>query len=483
MGLSFDIAPTSDCGAQHGVVHAFEARQKDVLQYGNLSGPLDTHGFSVGLLCFDATDTPRPTYIVNPQHGDPSYTLHTTSTSIVIMSRDVADDELNHNPISVAFNTKESGKDASVELSPTLRAESGDPHAGGRSAVATQPEVTVRRLTPVECERLQGFPDNYTAIAYRGKTASQCPDGPRYKALGNSWAVPVVRWIGQRIDAQLKTLEEDTTMKLFAIKKTRKTGECAAMRCTDPSTRDCPFDELWQTSDTVELCDRHMTTASAYAETLTQGAAIVQSSPQLPSTWVQTAAQVVRKIQDSEQEATETLQALAEIRVDSHEDLECVNECLRDTKTRRNEIKASEDGVLAPVKQLLKQISDMTTPAKKAWEQVEGTLRGIVSAAALAEAERNRKLAQQAAEAHAEGSDAVALLGRMTTATDLQGTSVKIVWVAVVEDASKLPDAYIERRVNQQALKAYADSFEGREPSPLPGVSFVQDAALRVRSR
>ena len=57
----------------------------------------------------------------------------------------------------------------------------------------------VRRLTPRECERLQGFPDDYTAIPWRGKPAAECPDGPRYKALGNSMAVPVMRWIGQRI--------------------------------------------------------------------------------------------------------------------------------------------------------------------------------------------------------------------------------------------------------------------------------------------
>lgn len=63
--------------------------------------------------------------------------------------------------------------------------------------------MQVRRLTPVECERLQGFPDNYTAIPWRKKPASECPDGPRYKALGNSWAVPNVRWIGQRIQAAL----------------------------------------------------------------------------------------------------------------------------------------------------------------------------------------------------------------------------------------------------------------------------------------
>lgn len=55
----------------------------------------------------------------------------------------------------------------------------------------------VRRLTPVECERLQGFPDGYTAIPYRGKAAA---DGPRYKALGNSMAVNVMRWLGRRIE-------------------------------------------------------------------------------------------------------------------------------------------------------------------------------------------------------------------------------------------------------------------------------------------
>ena len=66
------------------------------------------------------------------------------------------------------------------------------------TAVATG--MSVRRLTPRECERLQGFPDDYTAIPYRGKSAADCPAGPRYKALGNSMAVPVMRWIGQRID-------------------------------------------------------------------------------------------------------------------------------------------------------------------------------------------------------------------------------------------------------------------------------------------
>ena len=71
---------------------------------------------------------------------------------------------------------------------------------GGNTPIATIPSqsMAVRRLTPIECERLQGFPDNYTNIPWRNKPES--PDGPRYKSLGNSMAVPVMKWIGERIN-------------------------------------------------------------------------------------------------------------------------------------------------------------------------------------------------------------------------------------------------------------------------------------------
>lgn len=88
-------------------------------------------------------------------------------------------------------------------VAPTL--SSAD--SGSNRTPALLQAMQVRRLTPVECERLQGFPDNYTAIPWRNKPAAECPDGPRYKALGNSWAVPVVRWIGRRIDAAIKAAE------------------------------------------------------------------------------------------------------------------------------------------------------------------------------------------------------------------------------------------------------------------------------------
>ena len=87
------------------------------------------------------------------------------------------------------------------EIAGTLRAEGEDRPSRPGHVIGDQSEMQVRRLTPTECERLQGFPDGYSAIPWRGKPAGECPDSPRYKALGNSWAVPVVRWIGERINA------------------------------------------------------------------------------------------------------------------------------------------------------------------------------------------------------------------------------------------------------------------------------------------
>ena len=127
---------------------------------------------------------------------------------------------------AVCFTAKDQGADAS-DISPTLRSGS---HSGSHANGGVMPAVAfsanicptlgkesyspmksstgaaldfsivqqsaVRRLTPRECERLQGFPDDYTLIPYRGKPAA---DGPRYKALGSSMAAPVMRWIGERI--------------------------------------------------------------------------------------------------------------------------------------------------------------------------------------------------------------------------------------------------------------------------------------------
>ncbi len=70
---------------------------------------------------------------------------------------------------------------------------------GGGDETIILSSKRIRRLTPLECERLQGFPDDFTKIEWRGKPKEDCPDGHRYKALGNSMAIPVVEWLGKRI--------------------------------------------------------------------------------------------------------------------------------------------------------------------------------------------------------------------------------------------------------------------------------------------
>ena len=133
--------------------------------------------------------------------------------------------------VAIAFEPgiaqREGGENRFVEdLSPTLRSNMGDNQVaaayavdvynqaidGNTTATLTKAcggtntsgpklmsDMAVRRLTPIECERLQGFPDNHTMIPWRKKPATDCPDGPRYKAMGNSMAVPVMNWIGNRI--------------------------------------------------------------------------------------------------------------------------------------------------------------------------------------------------------------------------------------------------------------------------------------------
>ena len=99
------------------------------------------------------------------------------------------------------------GEGMNIQPSVLVRYVNGDGAISG--ALAANPGMkqtsyvkegpVVRRLTPRECERLQGMPDDWTRVPYRGKPAEDCPDGPRYKAIGNSMAVPVMRWIGERI--------------------------------------------------------------------------------------------------------------------------------------------------------------------------------------------------------------------------------------------------------------------------------------------
>lgn len=194
--------------------HAFDARQSDVLQYGDKIGPLDTDGHTIGVLAFSAKD----------HGGDATHDLAPTM-------RAMAEGGGNANgggQLAVAFHENQRGEVTTNDTAGSLKVGGGkpcqgypavavpaltasnDPSRSPQSSEVTQQvaavhaaSMAVRRLTPRECERLQGFPDNYTRIPWRKKPPEECADGPRYKALGNSMAVPCMRWIGRRVAAEL----------------------------------------------------------------------------------------------------------------------------------------------------------------------------------------------------------------------------------------------------------------------------------------
>nr|WP_247750185.1 DNA cytosine methyltransferase [Rhizobium sp. 16-449-1b] len=220
------------------VAHTLKAEGADASEDGT--------GRGTPIIAFDTTQITSALNRSVPKPGDPCHPLNSQA-----------------HPPAICFTAKDYGADASEELAPTLRAggftgshanggvmpavtvairgrdggataELGgevatslrasqgggdEPHVlafdtynqstadtaatvragGGAEGVPAVLTSAVRRLTPRECERLQGFPDDYTAIPWGKKTADHCPDGPRYKALGNSWAAPKFAWLGKRI--------------------------------------------------------------------------------------------------------------------------------------------------------------------------------------------------------------------------------------------------------------------------------------------
>jgi DNA (cytosine-5)-methyltransferase 1 len=193
-------------------------------------------------LVFDTTQITSAANFSNPQPGDPCHPLAAGAhpPAIAFNARQTPISGPISGPIdtdpgtnAIAFSCKDHGADAAADFAPTMRATNhAGSHANAGGQLAVQQSSSVRRLTPRECERLQGFPDDYTRIpSWTGwrkmgsdETPEQCiadgmevkqnkktgrwrvkdVDGPRYKALGNSWAIPNVRWIGARIDNALR---------------------------------------------------------------------------------------------------------------------------------------------------------------------------------------------------------------------------------------------------------------------------------------
>jgi DNA (cytosine-5)-methyltransferase 1 len=154
----------------------------------------------MGTLNTNSNATGRNTPLVMAPASQPVVCATGAVTDVLTRSQGTTEDGTGRGTLGIPAAFTPTSFGAYAEGVGTLRAKGGDLGGGSESLIANcalpSAPMVVRRLTPMECERLQGFPDDWTAIPYRGKTA---PDGPRYKALGNSMAVPVMRWIGQRI--------------------------------------------------------------------------------------------------------------------------------------------------------------------------------------------------------------------------------------------------------------------------------------------
>jgi DNA (cytosine-5)-methyltransferase 1 len=180
MGYKEEQSYTLNTTDVHGVAFGWQNSSHQGMSIDTISPTLDKSKTPAVAVPYDLHQVTSPYNSQNRQNGDPCHTL--------------ARDSAAH--ASIVTNV----------VAPTLTA-SNDPSRSPQSSEVTNQisavyaaSTAVRRLTPVECERLQGFPDNYTQIPWNKKVSVDCPDGLRYKAMGNSMAVPVMNWIGTRIN-------------------------------------------------------------------------------------------------------------------------------------------------------------------------------------------------------------------------------------------------------------------------------------------
>ena len=196
-----DVAPCLTGADRHGVAVCFQQNTRDEVRLlggdGQIAGALmaDAGAKQQNYICerpvaYGISESP---YVAHCLRAGASKADKHESTTYVIQAGEGCG-----NAVLDTVAAFKGGQGAlaggigySESLSPTL--------TGSNQVHCLMQVMAVRRLLPVECERLQGFPDHYTRIPYRKKTADLCPDSPRYKALGNSMAVPCMAWIGKRI--------------------------------------------------------------------------------------------------------------------------------------------------------------------------------------------------------------------------------------------------------------------------------------------
>jgi DNA (cytosine-5)-methyltransferase 1 len=188
VGVQRDIAYTLEARPEVQVV-AFDTTQ--ITSAGNYSAP------KPGDPCHPLAAGAHPPAIAFPQNLSGTQHAATADQSPCLGAK---------NPTAVAYGFQpriaRNGRGAMGDVVGALSAESGKTGKGD-AAPCVAVGYEVRRLLPEECEILMGLPRNYTRIPWKGRPAEKCPDGPRYRALGNSMCTPVVAWIGRRINAAL----------------------------------------------------------------------------------------------------------------------------------------------------------------------------------------------------------------------------------------------------------------------------------------
>lgn len=208
-GVRRDIAPSRKTGETftHDIAPCLTASGRGVDRVGDTRGQDPVVATAYRMVAFGeyAEDETASTMKARDHKDATDLVCSVHGTQDPIIGREIAHalGRNNGQENAVVFNQNASGEVRRGAVAGSLTAQSNASATGVNLHIDSR-EQKVRRLTPIECERLQGFPDNYTQIPWRDKPATECPDGHRYKALGNSMAVPVMRWIGERISARTK---------------------------------------------------------------------------------------------------------------------------------------------------------------------------------------------------------------------------------------------------------------------------------------
>lgn len=175
----------------------------EVMDSGQTNSPVLSDGTAPTLTCLH--EAPIAAMMVHPEVAEVCGTIADGAHNGGGLN---GQDAYSGRILPVAFDTRlqpvtyaapSIGAFVQTDVAGTLVKHNGAGSGETQNAAFVQAKMAVRRLTPVECERLQGFPDNYTRIPWKRKPAEECADGGRYKALGNSMAVNCMRWIGRRI--------------------------------------------------------------------------------------------------------------------------------------------------------------------------------------------------------------------------------------------------------------------------------------------